>query len=79
MNEESFLLTLPSRLTGKLNTMPLPADADTVLAWLVGRERGERVPLVQDAFPHFSRAQREFLLTGSTPQEWDEHIGEPED
>jgi len=33
---------------------------------------------VQDAFPMLSPEQREFLMTGMTPEEWDDLFGEEE-
>ena len=32
--------------------------------------------LIQDAFPNISADDREFILTGITPEEWDAHFGE---
>lgn len=34
---------------------------------------------VQDAFPHLTDNEREFILTGITPEEWDATMVEPED
>ena len=34
--------------------------------------------LVQDAFPHFTPDQRELLISGSTPDEWNELFSEEE-
>jgi len=34
--------------------------------------------LIQDAFPNLDAGQREFLLSGVTPQEWEETFGEEE-
>ena len=31
--------------------------------------------LIQDIVPHLSRDEREFLITGITPQEWMEKFG----
>lgn len=33
---------------------------------------------IQDAFPYLSADDREFLLTGITPEEWDAIFGEEE-
>lgn len=33
-----------------------------------------RGKLLQDAFPHLSPADREFIKTGITDEEWKEHI-----
>ena len=35
--------------------------------------------LVQHVFPNLNAEQREFLLSGITPQEWNETFGEDED
>lgn len=39
----------------------------------------ERGDLIQRAFPHLSDADREFILTGITDEEWDECMSEDED
>lgn len=39
----------------------------------------ERGDLIQRAFPHLSDADREFILTGITDEEWDECMPEDED
>ena len=54
-----------SALSGKLNTMELPITYERILEW----ERS--YTLIQDAFPDLSSEQREFLLSGATPEEWD--------
>jgi hypothetical protein len=35
--------------------------------------------LVQQAFPHLSPEEREFIKTGITPEEWDDMFGDDED
>tara|TARA_R100000152_G_C6779547_1_gene211280 strand:+ start:3520 stop:3735 length:216 start_codon:yes stop_codon:yes gene_type:complete len=37
-------------------------------------ERHRRGELVQDVFPHLSPDDREFIMTGITPEEWSKHI-----
>jgi len=46
--------------------------------WIDGSTRfdGGRGALIQNAFPFLSLDEREFLLTGMTPDEWDEICGE---
>lgn len=39
--------------------------------------RKER-PLIQNAFPKLSKDDREFLLSGITPEEWDAEFGPDE-
>lgn len=66
-------VTKRSDITGKFNTMDLPVDE-----FLLEEFRLGYLGHVQDAFPHLNDGQREFLLTGITPEEWDEFIGEEE-
>lgn len=52
-----------SMFSGKENTQTMRATADQFKRWRSG-------VLIQDAFPSLTREQREFILTGATPQEW---------
>jgi hypothetical protein len=64
-------LTKISILTRRENTMELPVDSRRIHAWYAARERDpQRAPLIQDAFPELNDDQREFMLTGATPEEW---------
>lgn len=62
-----------SMLTGKLHTMELPITLEEYAMWKGGQQ------LIQQAFPHLTPEEREFLLTGSTTEEWDEVFGETEE
>ena len=62
-----------SLITGKIHEMDLPITEDDLLAW---ESSGE---LIQRAFPHLSPDQREFLLSGATPEEWDAEFGEDDE
>lgn len=55
-----------STFSGKMNTMTLNVDMADYKKW---REGGE---LIQRAMPYLSAGEREFLMTGVTPTEWDE-------
>ena len=57
-------ITKLSSVTGKYHTM----DLDVTEEQLKRFESGEG--LIQHIFPHLSDDQREFLLSGITPQEW---------
>ena len=35
-------------------------------------------PYVQQAFPHLTAAEREFIISGTTSEEFDELFGDPE-
>ena len=57
---------IASGLTGNVNSMVLPTRQGNLEHW------EESCLRVMDAFPHFDENQREFLLTGTTPDEWDD-------
>lgn len=61
-----MLVTMTSMLTGCVHTRDVNVDADALWAYLDGVDRRP----VQVCFPHLSAEDREFLLTGSTPEEW---------
>ena len=58
-------ITRTSRLTGKTSVMDLNLTQAELAAWVDGM-------LIQDAMPQLSPEEREFLMTGITPAEWDE-------
>lgn len=61
------LVTNVSMMTGKTHSMEINVDFDKLQAWRMGLLQG----LIQDVFPELSPAEREFLLTGITPEEWE--------
>ena len=67
-------VTKQSIITRKMNTMELPITQEHL-------DMYETVGdiLVQDAFPNLDIGQREFLISGITPDEWVETFGEGED
>ncbi len=58
-------VTKQSPLTGEINSMDLPITAEQLLDW----KQNHR--LVQDVFPHLTAQQREFLISGYTPEDWE--------
>ena len=64
-----MLITRKSLISGNINTMSLPITEEQYNAW-------EQGTLVQDAMPHLSPDEREFVMTGITPEEWAETFGE---
>ena len=58
--------------TKKLNSMEIPLPLEVI------KERLSEDKLIQDVFPELNADQREFLLTGATPEEWEEIFGEAE-
>ena len=67
------LFRAKSAFTGKLNTMALPVSPAQIAAWQGGRR------LIQECFPTLSDDEREFLMSGSTPEEWDAVFGQEEE
>ena len=59
-----MLITKQSVMTGEKNTMLLPVTNEQIDRW----QNGE---LIQNVFPHLSPSEREFLISGVTPEEWD--------
>ena len=64
-----MLITRKSLISGNINTMSLPITEEQYTAW-------EQGTLVQDAMPHLTPDEREFVMTGITPEEWAETFGE---
>ena len=61
-------ITRISRLTGNIAIMDLPVTRKQLAAWVDGE-------LIQNAMPHLTADQREFLITGITPSEWQAAFG----
>ena len=64
------LLTKKSMLTGAWNQREINVTEEQVNRWQAGE-------LIQDVMPNLSADDREFLMTGSTPDEWNEAFGTP--
>ena len=64
-------ITRTSRLTGAEHTHEIDLTPAQLAAW----EAGE---LIQDAAPHLSDADREFIMTGITAEEWTAVFGDGE-
>ena len=64
-----MLITRKSLISGNINTMSLPITEEQYNAW-------EQGTLVQVAMPHLTPDEREFVMSGITPEEWAETFGE---
>tara|TARA_R110000824_G_scaffold319676_1_gene506680 strand:+ start:415 stop:612 length:198 start_codon:yes stop_codon:yes gene_type:complete len=62
-------ITKASQITGKEASMEIDVTEDQIKAW----ENGQ---LIQNAMPNLSADEREFIMTGITPDEWDEVFGD---
>ena len=67
-------VTRQSVITKKINTMELPITQENLDTYETVGDM-----LIQDAFPNLDKEQREFLLSGITPQEWNDTFGEEDD
>lgn len=64
-----MLITRKSMLTGIVRTRDLDVNEEQLY-------RFERGAMIQDAFPHLSATDREFILSGITDDEWDQAFAE---
>lgn len=65
-----------SRFTGRLNVMKLNVSDDQIEEFVTGQQPdGSRRRNIQEIFPQLTATEREFLQTGSTPEEWDAVFG----
>ena len=71
--ENKVLVHKKSMLSGKVNSMVLPTTQGKIEYWV---ESGK---LIQDVMPDLDDDQREFLMSGITPEEWDDMFGEEDD
>lgn len=57
-------ITMESMLTGNTSTMDIDVTLEQLEAWHNGM-------LIQEAMPHLTKHEREFIKTGITQEEWD--------
>ena len=69
------VLERKSQLTGNINMREIAMQEDSFIkahkAWLAGT-------LIQNAFPNLDADDREFIMSGNTPEEWTAVFGEEE-
>lgn len=76
-NDKGFVvydITRKSMLSGKVHTQRIElrkADMDEF--------KNGSMRLIQDIFPYLSAADREFILTGATAEEWNKAFPEEDD
>lgn len=58
-----MLIKMKSLLSGVEHSREINATQDQIDRWKAGA-------LIQDAMPDLSKEDREFLITGITPEEW---------
>jgi len=57
-----------SRVSAETNVMEIDVTREQIAQWEGGM-------LIQDAMPNITSDEREFIMTGITPQEWDSMMG----
>lgn len=67
-----MLITKKSPLTGEMNTLDLPVTGEQIAAWKQGG-------LIQKVMPNLTADQREFLISGIYPGEWEATLGPEEE
>ena len=60
-----MLVGKKSQLSGKSHEMEIDVSEKQITLWMEGE-------LIQNVMPNLSPNEREFLMTGITPAEWDE-------
>jgi hypothetical protein len=73
MEGESAWITRESPLSGRFVKMLINTSKEKVEAW--DAMDNQRKPLIQNFFPELNKDEREFVLTGVSPHEWDELFG----
>ena len=63
--ENKMLIGRGSILTGSTSEMEIDVTEKQITLWMEGA-------LIQDVMPNLSPDEREFIMTGITPAEWDE-------
>jgi hypothetical protein len=71
--QDATLVTAESVLLGNIHKMSIPLPMEDFESAYRRFEAGEHV---QNAFPTLNPDEREFILTGMTPEEWDKTFGE---
>lgn len=67
-------VTKQSQITGKLSCLEIPITEQQLKDF---ENRGTK--LAQSVLPDVTAEQREFLMTGISPAEWEEYFGEEEE
>ena len=65
-------ITRTSRATGKVHTREVACTPEQMARWQAGT-------MIQDAMPDLPAEDREFLMTGITPEEWADIFGGDEE
>lgn len=67
-----MIITRRSPISKKVHTMNLPVTYEQVDVYMSGAS-------IQEAFPHLTPDEREFIKTGITAEEWNAMFGEDDE
>lgn len=67
-----MLVTKKSQFSGNINSREINVTDEQIEDWKNGT-------LIQNAMPNLSADDREFLLTGTTPEEWKSIFGDDDE
>lgn len=73
LGDRQMVVVAISALSGQKHAAPLEITEAQVYDWVNGGVS------IQDAMPHLSPAEREFLMTGITAEEWDSMFSEEDE
>jgi hypothetical protein len=76
MKETTVEVVRHSQITGVENIMTLDMSPEEYEVRWTRWKNGE---YIQDAFNNLSAGEREFIMTGITPEEWDDMFGGMDD
>lgn len=65
-----MLIKRKSVISGVENTRDIPVNPEDMIAWEAGAGN------IQDLMPYLNDDDREFILSGITPEEWDNAFSE---
>jgi hypothetical protein len=65
-----MILKRKSILSGKVHELEIDITEKQYLDF-----QNDKLGLIQNAFPHLSRDEREFIISGIHPDEWNEIFG----
>lgn len=66
-----MLVTKTSLLSGKVHTMEIDVTYEQLVRVDFRKSTGE---LIQNIVPHLSKQEKEFLISGISPAEWEENF-----
>ncbi len=73
LKEKKMFITRQSQWSGITRTLDIPVTHEQLYEW---QQRGA---MIQNAMPNLTAAQREFLMTGVTEEEWKEMWGKEDE